>query len=180
MARRHGSEPRPWRVEGTSRSGTGGPGVERHERRLLITLMTAVAVLVLNGVWAGAALRTLVEDAGWYSHTNEVIAQVEGVRATIAESTAAVRGYLLTGDGAYLNSYHAAVDRFHQASTRLQQLVVDNSVQEDRIALLHQAMGVRLALADEAMAARQGEGRDAAVRLFMGRRNEPVVARVGV
>jgi len=153
--------------------------VERHERRLLITLMTAVAVLVLNGLWAGAALRTLVEDAGWYSHTNEVIAQVEGVRTTIAEATAAVRGNLLTGDGAYLNSYRAAVDRFHRASTRLQQLVVDNPLQEDRIASLQQAMGIRLALADEAIAARQGEGLDAAVRLFMGRRNDPVVARVG-
>jgi PAS domain S-box-containing protein len=153
--------------------------VERHERRLLITLMIAVAALVLNGLWAGAALRTLVEDVGWYAHTNEVIAQVEGVRATIAEATAAVRGYLLTGDGAYLTSYRAAIDRFHQASTRVQQLVVDNPVQEDRIALLNQAIGVRLALADEAIAARQREGLDAAVRLFLGRRNDPVVARVG-
>ncbi|HEY6323010.1 MAG TPA: ATP-binding protein [Thermoanaerobaculia bacterium] len=153
--------------------------MERHERRLLITLMIAVAVLVLNGLGAGAALRTLVEDAGWYSHTNEVIAQVEGVRATIAEATAAVRGYLLTGDGAYLASYHAAIDRFHQASTRVQQLVVDNPVQEDRIALLHQAIGVRLALADEAIAARQREGLEPAVRLFLDRRNDPVVARVG-
>jgi len=153
--------------------------VAKHERRLLITLMIAVAVLVLNGLWAGAALRTLVEDAGWYSHTNEVIAQVEGVRATIAEATAAVRGYLLTGDGAYLASYHAASDRFHQASTRVQQLVVDNRAQEERIALLNQAIGVRLALSDEAVAARQREGVDAAVRLFMSRRNDPVVARIG-
>src|ERR1700676_1337170 len=84
-----------------ARAGRGGAGVEKHERRLLITLMIAVAVLVLNGLWAGTALRTLVEDVGWYSHTNEVIAQVEGVRATIAEATAAVRAYLLTGDDAY-------------------------------------------------------------------------------
>jgi PAS domain S-box-containing protein len=153
--------------------------VKRHERRLLITLMIAVAVLLLNGLWAGAALRTLVEDGGWYSHTNEVIAQIEGVRATIAEATAAVRGYLLTGDGAYLASYRAAIDRFHQASTRVQQLVVDNPAQEGRIALLNQAIGVRLALSDEAIAARQREGADAAAGLFMSRRNDPVVARIG-
>ncbi len=153
--------------------------MEKHERRLLITLMIAVAALALNGLWAGAALRTLIEDAAWSAHTNEVIAQVEGVRATIAEATAAVRGYLLTGDDAYLNSYHAAIDRFHQASTRVQQLVVDDPVQEDRIALLNQAIGVRLALADEAIATRRREGPDAAVRLFLGRRNDSVVARVG-
>jgi PAS domain S-box-containing protein len=153
--------------------------VEKHERRLLITLMIAVAVLLLNGLWAGAALRTLVEDVGWYSHTNEVIAQIEGVRSTIAEATAAERAYLLTGDDAHLTSYRAAIDRFHQASTRVQQLVVDNPLQEDRIALLNQAIGVRLALADEAIAARRREGLDAAVRLFLGRRNDPVVARVG-
>jgi PAS domain S-box-containing protein len=153
--------------------------VEKHERRLLITLMIAVAVLVLNGLWAGAALRTLVEDVGWFSHTNEVIAQVEGVRATIAEATAAVRGYLLTGDDAYLASYRAAIARFHQASTRVQQLVVDNPAQEERIGALNQAIGVRLALSDEAVEARQREGVDAAVRLFMSRRNDPVVARTG-
>ncbi|HXM69712.1 MAG TPA: CHASE3 domain-containing protein [Thermoanaerobaculia bacterium] len=153
--------------------------MEKHERRLLITLMTAVAVLLLNGLWAGAALRTLVEDVDWYARTNEVIAQVEGVRSTIAEATAAERAYLLTGGDAYLASYRAAIDRFHQASTRVQQLVVDNPLQEGRIALLNQAIGLRLALADEAIGARRREGLDAAVRVFLSRRNDPVVARVG-
>jgi PAS domain S-box-containing protein len=153
--------------------------VEKHERRLLITLMVAVAVLVVNGIWAGAALRTLIDDAGWYAHTNEVIAQIEGVRSTIAEATAAVRAYLLTGDGAYLTSYRAAIERFQQGSARLQQLAVDNPSQEDRIGRLNQAVGVRLALAGDAIEARRREGLEPAVRLLMSRRNDPVVAQIG-
>jgi PAS domain S-box-containing protein len=141
--------------------------------------MIAVVVLVLNGLWAGRALRMVVEDGGWYAHTQEVLARIEGVRSTIAEATAAVRGHLLTGDAVYLTAYHAAVDRFHQGCTKLQQLVVDNAAQEGRIALLNQAMGARLALADEAIEARRQEGFAAAVRVFTNRRNDPVVAEIG-
>src|SRR5689334_17904639 len=107
--------------------------------------MIAVAALALNGLWAGSALQTLIDDNRWYSHTHQVIAQIEGVRSTIAEATAAIRAYLLTGDAAYLTSYHAAVGRFHQESARLQQLTVDNPPQEQRIARLNQAIGARLA-----------------------------------
>jgi PAS domain S-box-containing protein len=153
--------------------------LQRHERRLVVTLLVAVAVLALNGVWAGDALRTLIADAGWYSHTNEVIAQIEGLRSTIAESTAAVRGYLLSGQEPYLRSYYAAVERYHRASAKVQQLTVDNPSQERRIALLNQAMGVRLALAADAIAARQQEGFDPARRIMVGRANDTAVAQVG-
>jgi PAS domain S-box-containing protein len=153
--------------------------VARHERRLLITLMIAVAILALNGIWAGAALQTLIDDNRWYSHTHEVISQIEGVRSTIAETAAAARAYLLTGDAAYLTGYRAAMDRFHQETARLQQLTVDNPPQERRIALLNQALGVRLALSDEAIETRQRQGLDAALRLFMSHRNDAVVAQIG-
>ncbi|HEV3457452.1 MAG TPA: ATP-binding protein [Thermoanaerobaculia bacterium] len=151
----------------------------RHERRLLVTLTIAVVVLVLNGLWASAALRTLIDDNARYSHTRQVIAQIEGLRSTIAEATAAVRAYLFTGDGAYLTSYRAAVDRFHQGSARLQQLTVDNPAQERRLALLNQAIGVRLALCAEVIETRQRQGLDAARGLFMSRRNDAVVAQAG-
>src|SRR5260370_28249983 len=121
----------------------------RHDRRPLVTLTIAVVVLALNGLWASAALRTLIDENASYSHTRQVIAQIEGARSTIAEATAAVRAYLLTGDGAYLTSYRAAVDRFHQGSARLQQLTVGNPAQEQRIALLNHAIGVTLALFPE-------------------------------
>lgn len=153
--------------------------MQRHERRLAVTLLVAAAVLALNGVWAGNALRTLITDAGWYSHTNEVIAQTEGLRSTIAESTAAVRGYLLSGQDPYLRSYSAAVERYHRASATVQQLTVDNPSQERRIALLNQAMGVRLALAADAIAARQQEGFEAGRRIMVSRANDTAVAQVG-
>jgi PAS domain S-box-containing protein len=153
--------------------------VARHERRLLITLMIAVAVLALNGLWAGNALRTLIDDNRWYAHTHEVISNIEAVRATIAETAAAERANLLTGDAAYLATYRAAVDRFHQGSARLQQLTVDDPAQEERIALLNQAIGARLSLADEVVEARRRQGLDAALRLFMSHRNDAVVAQIG-
>ncbi|HYL04917.1 MAG TPA: CHASE3 domain-containing protein, partial [Thermoanaerobaculia bacterium] len=151
----------------------------RHERRLSITLTIAIVVLAFNGLWAGGALGTLIDDSDWYAHTHQVIAQIEGVRATIAEATAAARAYLLTGDAAYLASYRAAAARFHRATARLQQLTVDNPSQERRIALLNQAIGVRLALCDEAIEARQRQGLDAARGLFMSHRNDAVVAQIG-
>jgi PAS domain S-box-containing protein len=156
------------------------PGVVGiHERRLALTLVVAAVVLLANGLWAGEALQALIRGARWYAHTNEVVAQVEAVRATIAEATAAVRGYLLTGDGAYLPGYHAAVEHFHQTGARLQQLTGDEPDQEQRMALLNQAMGVRLELADEAIQARRQQGLDAALVLFRSHRSDSAAAEIG-
>lgn len=154
-------------------------GVRIHERRLALTLIFAVVVLVLNGLWAGRALRALIDDGRWFARTNEVVAQVESVRATIAESAAAVRGYLLTGDDAYLPGYRAAVEHFHQAVARLAELTGDEPEQEQRIALLNQAMGVRLELTDEAIQARRLQGLDAARRLLLNRRSDSAATEIG-
>jgi PAS domain S-box-containing protein len=150
----------------------------RRERRLALTLAISVAVLVLNWIWAAAALRTLIADSRWYTHTYEVIGQVERARSTIANSAAGLRGYLLTGDDAYLAPYRAAVSSFHDTTARLQALTVDNQVQEQRIALLNQAMGSRLTLTDEVIEARHQQGLEAAVRMLETARSDAVVAQI--
>jgi PAS domain S-box-containing protein len=150
----------------------------RRERRLALTLAISVAVLVLNWIWAAAALRTLVADSRWYAHTYEVIAQVERARSTIANCAAGLRGYLLTGDDAYLAPYRAAVSSFHDTTARLQALTDDNPPQERRIALLNQAMGSRLTLTDEVIEARRQQGLEAAVRMLENARSDAVVAKI--
>jgi PAS domain S-box-containing protein len=150
----------------------------RHEHRLALTLAGALVALALNGLWAGVALRTLFENDRWYSHTNEVLAQIEWARSTIAECAAGVRGFLLTGKDVYLGPYRAATRDFHQATARLQQLTVDNPAQEERIALLNQAMGARLSLTAEVIEARQRQGLDAAVQMLESSRSGAVVAQI--
>ena len=150
----------------------------RRERRLAPTLAISVAVLVLNWVWAAGALRTLIADAGWYAHAYEVIAQVERARSTIANCAAGLRGYLLTGDDAYLAPYRGAVASFHDTTARLQALTVDDPPQEQRIALLNQAMGSRLTLTDEVIEARRRQGLPAAVRMLENARSDAVVATI--
>ena len=45
------------------------------------------------------------------SHTNAVLGQLESVLSSLTDAETAQRGYLLTGQAAYLDPYRGAVTR---------------------------------------------------------------------
>ncbi|HMJ25422.1 MAG TPA: PAS domain S-box protein, partial [Pyrinomonadaceae bacterium] len=63
-------------------------------------------------------------------HSTEVIGVSQSLLARLAETESAVRGYVITGDEALANSYGSSLESVMQTSTRLQNLVRDNLLQE--------------------------------------------------
>ena len=47
----------------------------------------------------------------WVAHTHEVIGELEGMTATLAQTEAAWRGFLATGESIYLEERDAALSR---------------------------------------------------------------------
>ena len=87
--------------------------------------------------------------------------------ALISDAETGQRGYLLTGDAAYLEPYRAAVPKLDQALGRLRELVVANGsgTMMDRASRLSTLIGGKLNELESTLALNEKGGRDAALQL---------------
>src|SRR5258705_1350546 len=101
---------------------------------LLVVALVADAVLSLHNI------REVATSVQWVSHTNEVLTRLEAVLSTLKDAETGQRGYLLTGEPAYLEPYRDAVDRLPR------QVTLDNPAQTVRVLRLDQLASEQLAI----------------------------------
>ena len=116
---------------------TRGPAVAV---ALLVAALLVDAGLTLHNV------REVATSVEWVSHTHEVLAKLEAALSSLKDAEAGERGYLLTGEPAYLDPYRDAVSRFPGQLAELRQLTLDNPAQTARVLRLEQLAGERLAI----------------------------------
>ena len=92
-----------------------------------------ICVMLLSGVVLYRNLRTRSAAVERMSHTQQVMLQLEVVESLITDAETGQRGYLLTGDKAYLLPYEQAQTDIEPALDRLTSLTSDNSSQQSRI-----------------------------------------------
>jgi two-component system sensor kinase FixL len=109
------------------------------------TFAIALGLFVFAAVALGVNLARQRDSYGWVQHTNEVLRYISAVEKAILEAESGERGYLLTGESSYLNSYNrsqAAIPRLLEA---LRQAVFDNPSQSQRLDVLRPTVEARLA-----------------------------------
>jgi len=107
---------------------------------LLVLALVADAVLSLHNI------REVATSVQWVSHTNEVLSRLEAVLSTLKDAETGQRGYLLTGEPAYLEPYRDALDRLPRQIADLRQLTLDNPAQTVRVLRLDQLASEQLAI----------------------------------
>src|SRR5207249_1142969 len=80
--------------------------------------------------------RVLIETGRWVFHTHDVLRQIDAIQSTLVDADAGERGYLLTGDDAYLVPYRTARARTADDLTRLRDLTRDDPDQQARVSVL--------------------------------------------
>ncbi len=119
-----------------------------------IFLSAAIAVVVLNTVFAVRALGTLDDSQFWVEHTYQTINQVERIMSSARDAETGARGYLITADNAYLDPYTRALkdlpaelDHFGSTTrdnaTQQQNLVQVRAILAERVTLLQQGIALR-------------------------------------
>lgn len=99
-------------------------------------LLLAALIFVAIGVGVVLGAQRLITDSEWVSHTNEVIARLDELEATLRDAESAQRGYLLTGNANYLADYRNARNRLPSVYERLSALTHDNRPQATRTRVL--------------------------------------------
>src|SRR5215210_4264792 len=108
------------------------------EKRIFVAAGIALAVLIVNALVSFAATRDLLASQANVAHTNQVIAQLEAILSTVKDAETGQRGYLITGELAYLEPYQSAVRRLDGQVEAARALTADSPVQQGNLQQLQQ------------------------------------------
>src|ERR1043166_5102295 len=83
-------------------------------RLVLAGFITATAILVFVGWQTYRSTARFAEAAQWREHTYEVLNALDYTVGQLSDAETGQRGFLLSGDDAYLDPYRAAIRDIHQ------------------------------------------------------------------
>lgn len=149
----------------------GAPTRTRVPIRTRVNLAFALAVAVLLGIAAASyqSVTTLSETGRWISHTYDVLAAIDAVAASTTTAETGSRGYALTGEERFLETYQAGGRQAEMSLATLRRLVADNPEQQRRLDRLEPLLRERLArLADTVVIRREQGAAAAAERVRAG------------
>src|SRR6267154_2085040 len=127
----------------------------------------AMAILVFVGWQSYRNTARFTEASEWRTHTYEVLRNLDETVARLVDAETGQRGYLLTGDEAYLEPYRAAIKNIDQTIGNLKSLTSDNPNQQKRIQILEPLVEKKLAELQRTIDIRKNEGLAAANRVVL-------------
>ena len=130
---------------------------------LAVTLVLIVGALAANLVVALRAVETLHDRAEEVQESYTALATIERVLTVVIDAETGQRGYLLTGNEAYLEPYAAAEARIDSLLGELTRLTETNPQQRPHMARLRPELDVKMADLAETIRLGQDEGLGAAV-----------------
>ena len=98
-----------------------------------IVLGVLIAILLVVGGITWDRLIAAREARDWSRHSYLVLDTVKDLNLAMRDAETGQRGYLLTGDNAYLAPYERALQRVTALQGMLQKLTVDNPTGQDRL-----------------------------------------------
>ena len=129
----------------------------------------AVLGLLVTGAILGGAVvgivkcRGLAENAGQVTRSHEVIIGVRDLLAVVKDAETGQRGYLLTGDEAYLEPYEDALRRFKPVAAHLDDLTAGNRDEHARFIALSASADAKIAELKRTVALTKSGDRTAAL-----------------
>ena len=134
--------------------------------KVIIGFTAAFVILGVVAVSAEVTTRRLRDSIAWESHTNQVIGHVDEVAIALRAAEAAQRGYLATGDSAFVSGYDRARAAIDSRVDTLQSAVSDNADQVARVGELDARIAQRLVVLDSGITLRGGGRLDLAQDLI--------------
>ncbi len=91
-------------------------------------LPPAILVIALSAI-AFSSVHSLLDSSQWVDHTHEVIQEALKIEASAVDMETGMRGFLLTGNDAFLAPYRSGEKRFDALTADLKKRVDDNPEQ---------------------------------------------------
>jgi len=140
----------------------------RKKRLIHIGFVAAASLLLLVGVESYRDTIRVAEAAAARKHSFEVRGLLSDMAARLVDAETGQRGFLLTGDDAYLEPYHAAMKSIDQVLVELKNSTADNPVQQKHLPELKQLIDKKLAELQRTIDLRKQNGLAAANAVVLG------------
>jgi len=124
----------------------------------------ALAIFMTVGAVSYRSTSELIEASDATRHTYDVMNQIAEMLSLLMDIQVGQRGYVITGDDAYLAPYQSGVSRLDWTVRDIRSLTTDNASQQRRLDTLEPLIKTRLALARETIEIRRTSGLEAAVK----------------
>ena len=128
----------------------------------LAGVVLALAVLAANAYVSYRNTQQLGEKELWVRHTQQVLAELSGILGSTSSATTAQRGFLLTGDDAFLDPVGPARTEVAGRLDRLNGLIGDNALQVQRMPEIRTAVDEVIHSLDVGIQRRRQGGLEAA------------------
>ncbi len=102
-------------------------------KKILLGYVLAMTLMAITGFAGYRGAEGLLQANRWVRHTFLVIGEAQEVRAGLLDLENAGRGYVLSGDDAFLESTDGIRQRLARSRKQLRELTVDNPVQQRRL-----------------------------------------------
>jgi len=127
----------------------------------------AAIVLVAVFLLLDRGRQRQIESRNSVLHTEEVLRELSLLVTRMTEADAAARGYLITGDAAYLKPWESAIREIEPTLASLGRMTADNPGQLERLSHLRQAVRDNVQSDKEVLEIRKKRGPVAATRAFL-------------
>jgi len=114
------------------------------EKRLAILLFLGIAILIINALASYRSGNKLIANEQLVAHSLEVLNELEATLSTMKDAETGERGYIITGDTAYLEPYQSAVAEIQNHINELTRLTADNASHQAHIRALRSRIEDRL------------------------------------
>ena len=153
-------------------------GLYSLERKVLFGLALAGIVLALIGVLSYVSVVRSRAEAQLVDHTHEVLDSLSQLRSDLSAAESGQRGFLLTGQDEYEQSYDAAAGSIEKQLRHLRELTRDNPAQQSNLDTLVPLLAQRLQEMQSRLELRRKEGLAAAQAAMMADQGEQLRERV--
>jgi len=104
--------------------------------KMIAAFALVIAISIVVNILSWSSLTYQQTANGWTVHTYEVLDRVDAIVAAMVDRETGVRGYLLSGDEAFLEPYEGGSKNYSEAFDKAVQLTSDNATQQKRFAEL--------------------------------------------
>lgn len=124
-----------------------------------------MAVFLVVGATAFISVRQMLDAANWRKHSFEVLATMGTAHLGLLEMEAGERGFVITSDETFADSYKLGKSHFENALDSLRKLTVDNASQQRRLDALDPVRQGAQGVMTNVLDLRRGTAPDAAADL---------------
>ena len=128
-------------------------------------LILVIGFFAVSGFISYWNTRVLTANSSMVTHTHEVITSIDSVTTLMKDAETAQRGFIITGDEAYLQPYLSAITAVGTRLQSLEALIDDNPGQQTRIPVVRSYIDLKFGELAESIEVRRTVGFEAARKI---------------